>query len=68
MIEMVLVYCMISDAGQCLEQRPVFEDPLTPISCMMTAQQVATSYVKEHPNYQLSRWRCELDKPHSAPA
>ena len=68
MIELVLVYCMVSDPNRCVEQRPVFENPLTPMSCMATAQNVAVAYVKEHPEWQFSHWRCEIDKPHSAPA
>lgn len=68
MIEMVLVYCMITDAGKCLEQRPLFENPLTPIACMMSAQRVASDYVREHPDWHLAGWRCEMDKPHAAPA
>ncbi|HLY55186.1 MAG TPA: hypothetical protein VKS60_06495 [Stellaceae bacterium] len=67
MIELVLVYCMVADPTRCMEQRPVFEDPLTPVSCMMTAQKVAVDYVNEHPQWQFSRWRCEIDKPKSAP-
>jgi hypothetical protein len=67
MIEMVLVYCLISDPAQCIEQRPRFEDELTPAACLMTAQQVALEYVKEHPQYHFSRWRCEADKPKSEP-
>jgi hypothetical protein len=68
MIELVLVYCLVSDPANCVEQRPVFEDPLTAMSCMMTAQRVAVDYVREHPQWQFNRWRCEVDKPKSAPA
>ncbi len=67
MLEMVLVYCLVADPENCIEQRPVFEDPLTPMACMMTAQRVALDYVREHPQYQFARWRCELDKPRSEP-
>jgi hypothetical protein len=67
MIEMVLVYCMIGDPAQCIEQRPVFEDPLTAMACMMSAQTVAVEYVRDHPNWTLSGWRCEMNKPRSEP-
>ncbi|HVJ54097.1 MAG TPA: hypothetical protein VM689_16640 [Aliidongia sp.] len=63
MIELVLVYCLVADADRCIEQRPVFEEPLSGMACMMTAQRVALQYVAEHPDYKLSGWRCELDKP-----
>jgi hypothetical protein len=68
MIEMVLVYCMITHPEQCTEQRPVFEEPLSGMACMANAQQVAIHYVQEHPDWQLARWRCEIDKPHGGAA
>ena len=68
MIEMVLVYCMIANPDQCTEQRPVFEEPLSSMACMMSAQEVALQYVHEHPDMQLARWRCEIDKPHGGAA
>jgi len=68
MIELVLVYCMVADPKQCIEQRPIFENPLTPMACMMTAQTAALDYVRDHPQWQFARWRCEIDKPRSSPA
>lgn len=68
MIELVLVYCMIGDPARCVEQRPMFEEPLTSMACMMTAQQTASYYVRDHPQWQLARWRCERDKPRERPA
>ncbi|MDB5396825.1 MAG: hypothetical protein JWM91_4331 [Rhodospirillales bacterium] len=67
MIELVIVYCMVGDPKQCLEQRPVFEQPLTPMSCLMGAELTAADYVKEHPTWKLASWRCEKDKPHETP-
>ncbi len=66
-IELVLVYCMVGDPKQCLEDRPLFEQPLTPMSCMMNAQLTAADYVKNHPTYQLASWRCEAGKRHEEP-
>ena len=62
---MVLVYCLVAHPDKCTEQRPVFEEPLTGMACMMGAQQAAQQYVAEHPEWQLARWRCEIDKPKS---
>jgi hypothetical protein len=46
-----------------MESRPAFEQPLTPLSCMMNAQFVAEQYVTEHPEWRLARWRCEVNVP-----
>ena len=68
MVELVLIYCVIGKPNQCIEQRPTFEQPLTAMSCMMSAQFTAADYVKVHPSWQLASWRCEKDKPHEVPA
>ena len=68
MIELVIVYCLVGDPKQCQEQRPLFEQPLTPMSCLMGAELTAADYVKEHPTWKLAGWRCEKDKPHESPA
>ncbi len=64
MIELVLVFCLATDSSQCIEQRPIFEEPLSGMACMMNAQRMALQYVADHPGWQLSGWRCEKDKPH----
>jgi hypothetical protein len=68
MIELVLVYCLSADPDRCTEQRPIFEEPLSGMACMMNAQKVALNYVAEHPEWHLARWRCEIDKPRGGAA
>ncbi len=63
MVQLVLVYCLMSDAKSCVEKRPVTEFPLTAMSCMVSAQPMAVDYLREHPSYQLTSFRCEIDKP-----
>jgi hypothetical protein len=59
---------MIADPSRCIEQRPVVEQVMTPMGCMMNAQHLAIEYVEGHPQWQLARWRCEKDKPRDDPA
>ena len=63
MVQLVLVYCLMSDAKSCVEKRPITEFPLTAMSCMTTAQPLALDYLRVHPAYQLASFRCEIDKP-----
>ena len=63
MVQLVLVYCLMADARSCVERRPVTEFPLTPMACMVSAQPEAASYLREHPAYQLTSFRCEINKP-----
>jgi hypothetical protein len=67
MVELVLVYCMLGHASVCKEQRPVFEDPLTLMSCMMNGQKTGAEYVRDHPLWKLASWRCEVNKPSQQP-
>lgn len=68
MIQLVLVYCMIENASVCVEDRPTYTEPLSLSDCMTSAQAVAVDYVRDHPRWQLSRWRCEVDVPQKTPA
>jgi hypothetical protein len=53
----------MNDLKSCVEKRPVTEFPLTAMSCMVTAQPMATEFLREHPDYQLASFRCEINKP-----
>ncbi len=63
MIQLVLVYCLSSDRLSCIEKRPMPEFPLTVIGCMVGAQPTALDFVRSHPSYELSAWRCEVNLP-----
>jgi hypothetical protein len=39
------------------------EFPLTVMGCMVGAQPTALDFIREHPNYELASWRCEINKP-----
>lgn len=63
MVQLVLVYCLMADAKSCVEKRPVTELPMSAMACMVSAQPMAIDYLREHPAYQLTSFRCEIDKP-----
>lgn len=63
MIQLVLVYCLMSDNAACVEKRPMAEEPMTPMACMVEAQPMASDFLRSHPRYHLASWRCEIDKP-----
>lgn len=66
MVQLVIVYCMISNASICTEKRPMFEQPISLMGCMTTGQQTAATYVDEHPQWRLVKFRCEIDVPRDA--
>ena len=66
MVQLVLVYCMIANASICTEKRPVFEQPLSLMSCMTSGEQTAATYVEEHPQWRLAKFRCEVGVPQGA--
>ncbi len=63
MIELVIVYCLISDTKSCIEKRLQMEDFSSPMGCTMSGQQRAQEYLREHPTYMLRSWRCEVNLP-----
>lgn len=63
MVELVLTFCLLTNANSCIEQRPVFEEGLTSMSCLMLAQQIGAKYLAEHQAYRFSSWRCETARP-----
>lgn len=68
MIELVLVYCLASNANQCVEPREVREPMASPIACAMQGQTMAQQFVASHPRFRLQGWRCEVDRPREVPA
>ena len=68
MIELVLVYCLASDADRCLEPHEMRQRVASTMACALEAQTTAREYVQSHPRYRLKGWRCEIDHPPESPA
>lgn len=68
MIQLVIVYCMLSDVRVCVEQRPMSEQPLSLMGCMRDGPQLGAAYLREHPQWSMARWRCEVNRPAERPA
>jgi len=62
-IELVIVYCLVSDTKACIEKRVPMENFASPMGCTMSGQQRAQEYLSEHPAYALKSWRCEVNMP-----
>lgn len=66
MVQLVLVFCMLGAPNNCSEHRPMMEG-LSLTSCMIQGQHVAQTWLAEHPNWALSRWRCEQNVRRQTP-
>lgn len=62
MVQLVLTFCLLADAGSCVERRPVLDEVHGPAACLTAAQPVAAEFVRGHPAYRLAAWRCELGR------
>jgi hypothetical protein len=62
-VQLVIIYCLASDAMSCIEKRPQPEFPITAMECMISAQPIAADFLREHPSYTLNSFRCEINKP-----
>ena len=66
MIELVLVFCLVSHGETCMERRVPFDAEPNPMQCMMNAQTRAQHFLRLHPQWRLARWRCEVNRPGEA--
>jgi hypothetical protein len=62
-IELIIVYCLVSDTKSCIERRVPMESFTSPMGCTMSGQQRAQEYLRDHPAYALKSWRCEINMP-----
>ena len=62
MVQLVLVFCMLASPNSCKEERPMLEG-MTLSRCMVQSQQIASTWLADHPNWSLARWRCENNIP-----
>lgn len=60
MVQLVLLFCLAADGSSCVERRPLLDDLLTPVGCLMAAQPMAAEFIRAHPSYRLVTWRCEI--------
>ena len=62
MVQLVMTFCLMVNGGSCVEQRPMLEG-LSPMGCMVSAQPLAAEFVRGHPKFALTSFRCEINKP-----
>jgi hypothetical protein len=62
LVQLVLIYCLVSNASACVEKRPIFEGAASVAGCMVAAQPSAADFIREHPGYRLASWKCEIGK------
>lgn len=63
MIALVITYCLAADQSHCVQRRDPFDDWEDPVACMEAAQIQAQQYLRDHPNWRLTRWSCEVNVP-----
>lgn len=62
MVQLVMLFCLVANDASCVERRPVLEDVLSPMTCMLAGQPMAARFVSEHPAYRLVSFRCEIGR------
>lgn len=62
MVQLVMLFCLAANDASCVERRPVLEDVLNPMTCMLAAQPMAARFVSEHPAYRFVSFRCEIGR------
>jgi hypothetical protein len=58
-IELIMTVCAVSQPAQCEERHLQFASSMSPTQCVMTAPPYIAQWSGEHPNWIVTRWRCE---------
>lgn len=58
MIELLFLACFSQNVAQCEEHSFQYVD-MTPMSCMMGAQPVLAKWGDQHPNWIITKWKCQ---------
>jgi len=58
MIELLFVACLSTAPDTCRERSLLYTD-ITPMTCAMGAQPELAKWVATHPNWTISRWKCQ---------
>ena len=58
MIELFFVTCLIADPQRCSEHSLLFEERNGLFTCMLEGQNELARWVQDHPNDQVTAWKC----------
>lgn len=59
MIELVIAACLLT--GECKESRLTYDaGDVSLITCMVTGQAEIARWKRQHPAWQIKRWRCGM--------
>jgi len=58
MVELIFVACLMATPNECEERALVFVD-ISTSTCVMGAQPELAKWVNTHPNWSVSRWKCQ---------
>jgi hypothetical protein len=67
MTELILVFCLATSALSCAPGSPI-EVPIPGVeisACLgsLGAQETAAEWLREHPKYRLTGWKCRIGPP-----
>lgn len=62
---LILVVCLAATPDICREERPPV-DLTSAMACTVLGQQLASTWLDEHPKWLLRGWRCRLGRPERA--
>ncbi len=57
-VDLILTVCLLAHPGSCAEKHNLFESSGSLSACMMQAQPWMATWMQEHPNLRVIRYRC----------
>ncbi len=62
MLRLVFTICMIDSPDMCEQRDLLVYDEMPVMACVMGAMPELATWREAHPNWRISRWRCEDDQ------
>ncbi len=62
MFELILTVCLMGQPAYCKEERVALAERSGLTGCIWEGQLRAVDWVRDHPDWQIKRWTCDMPK------
>lgn len=62
MLRLVFMVCMLNSPDICEEREMLIHEDMPVVACVMGAVPDLARWRETHPNWRVTRWRCEDDR------
>ena len=59
MVDLIITVCLLAHPGSCMDKHNLFQSEGSLAACMREAEPWMATWLQEHPNLRVVRFRCE---------